>query len=148
MVFTELAIGWLLFMRKKPRVAAAGDESSHWAIVNKIADAIAFAEGFYVQGSRPQRNNNPGNLTVDLPGGGQGIGKDGIYIVYDTAADGWADLKVEIELMLTNRSRIYNREMSIVEVAQKYTTTQQFSWAQNVSHRLGVTPHTKLSEIQ
>jgi hypothetical protein len=28
----------------------------------KLADAIAHQEGFYVQGSLPQRNNNPGDL--------------------------------------------------------------------------------------
>ena len=31
-------------------------------MISKIADAIAFAEGYFVSGSRPRRNNNPGDL--------------------------------------------------------------------------------------
>ena len=34
---------------------------SYSSIVDKIAQAIAYAEGFFVTGSRPQRNHNPGD---------------------------------------------------------------------------------------
>jgi hypothetical protein len=117
-------------------------------VVKKIARAIAKAEGFYVAGSRPQRNHNPGNMTRDITG--KSIGNDqgpGVsYVLYQTDADGWEALEKQVRLMFTG-SRIYNPMMSIQEVANKYTATQQMEWARNVSGALGVTPATKLNEI-
>ena len=113
--------------------------------VNKLADAIAYAEGFYVAGSRPARNHNPGNLTKDLTG--KAIGKDSIYVVYANNADGWEALKKQVSAMLDNSSRIYNSAMSIMDMARKYTTTEQEAWAKNVASRLGVSTDTKLMDL-
>jgi len=128
-----------------------GAESSvivaNGATVSRIAEAIAFAEGFHVAGSRPRRNNNPGNLTLDIAGGGRTVGRDGAYVVYATAADGWEDLKAQVRMMLANKSRFYNRDMRLIDVARIYTATEQDAWARNVAFKLGVTSETKLSEI-
>jgi len=113
--------------------------------IDKLADAIAFAEGFYVAGSRPQRNNNPGDLTLSL--GFPTTGMDDIYVIFATIEAGWAALKKQVELMLTNQSRIYTSNMTIFEVAQHYTTTDVSTWAANVAARLGVSPFSKISEI-
>ncbi len=59
------------------------------AVISKIADAIAFAEGFFVAGSRPHRNNNPGDLERDLTSKGKGW--DGPYVIYATPQKGWDD---------------------------------------------------------
>lgn len=112
---------------------------------NAFATAIAYAEGFYVNGSRPQRNNNPGDLTVDTIG--KGIGMDGPFIVYATPDDGWDALRQQVRLILTNTSRIYNTDMTIQDVANRYTTTDQSAWAMNVASKLGVSPDTKVSSI-
>ncbi len=114
-------------------------------IVDSLAEAIAYAEGFFVAGSRAARNHNPGDLTVDVTG--KGIGKDGIFIVYASDADGWDALKHQVNLMLTNASQIYNNQMTIREVASRYTTTDQLAWATNVAARLGVSMDTKLSDL-
>lgn len=116
-------------------------------VVQQFAEAIAYAEGFYSPGSRPQRNNNPGDLTLDIAGGGVAVGNDGPFMVYQTAADGWADLYAQVRMALDNTSHIYNRDMTILEFAQQYTTTQQMEWAQNVASRLGVSLDTRLSDL-
>jgi hypothetical protein len=115
------------------------------AIVQKFAEAIAWAEGFYSIGSRPQRNHNPGDLTRDLTG--TGVAKDGMYVVYATDADGWEALYKQVRMMFNNTSSIYNDAMNILEVARKYTTTDQEVWAANVAQRLGVPVGTPLSQI-
>ena len=113
-------------------------------IIRKIAQAIAYAEGFHVPGSVPNRLNNPGDLTVDLTG--KGIGKEGMYIRYATAADGWEALEKQVRLMFGG-SRIYHAGMSLFDVSRRYTTTEQDAWARNVASHLNVSVNTKLSEI-
>ena len=114
-------------------------------ITDALAEAIAYAEGFFVPGSRPARNHNPGDLTVDTTGAG--VGHDGMFIVYANDGDGWAALKKQVSLMLTNASQIYNNQMTIRQVAQLYTTTDQLAWATTVAGRLGVSMDTKLADI-
>lgn len=65
--------------------------------MSKLAEAIAHEEGFYVPGSLPNRDNNPGDLrhsphsfhTADAP---DAIGQ------IDSVADGWADLERQLEI--------------------------------------------------
>jgi hypothetical protein len=114
------------------------------AVISRLADAIAFAEGYFAAGSRPQRNNNPGDLERDLTG--KAIGHDGPYMVYATPEDGMDALEYQVRLMFKG-SRIYNPSMTIAEVAQHYTTTQQSSWALNVAARLGVSTGTRIEDI-
>jgi hypothetical protein len=65
--------------------------------MSKLAQAIAHEEGYYVPGSLPNRDNNPGDLrhsphsfhTADAP---DAIGQ------IDSVADGWADLERQLEI--------------------------------------------------
>ena len=52
----------------------SGRAGMNAAVISKIADAIAFAEGYFVSGSRPHRNNNPGDLERDLTRQGRRMG--------------------------------------------------------------------------
>lgn len=113
--------------------------------VRLMSEGIAIAEGYYVTGSRPNRNNNPGDLTVDITG--TGIGKDGPFIVYGSPDDGWKALYRQVEMMFTNASRIYNSNMTIRQIAEKYTTTDQLAWAQNVANELGISIDTPISNL-
>ena len=115
------------------------------AIVMRIASAIARAEGYFIAGSRPQRNHNPGNLTRDLIG--KGVGKDGMFVVYASSEDGWSALETQVRMMLNNTSNVYRSDMTIAQMAAAYTTTQQAEWARNVSRALNASPDTKLNEI-
>lgn len=115
-------------------------------VVNKFARAIANAEGFFLKGSRPQRNHNPGDLTRDTTG--KSVGMDEGYVRYANDVDGWEALYKQVRLMFTGASSYYNRTMTILEVAKLYTSTEQPEWAGNVAKYLGVTIDTKLEDIR
>ena len=114
------------------------------AVISKIADAIAFAEGYFAADSRPRRDNNPGDLERDPTG--KAVGRDGPYVVYANPQDGMEALKRQVQLMFGG-SHIYKPSMAIVEVARHYTATDPDLWARNVSSYLGVTVETRLDEI-
>lgn len=116
----------------------------------KIAQAIATAEGFYVDGSRPQRNHNPGDMTQDLIG--QATGKDGPFVVYATDADGWECLYAQVNAWLDGTSRYHSADSSINDLAglgseTGYSATDQRSWAATVATSLGVDGDTSLGDI-
>jgi hypothetical protein len=113
-------------------------------VIARIADAIAFAEGYFVSGSRPRRNNNPGDLEQDVTG--KGVGFDGPYVKYASPEDGRDALEHQVRLMFGG-SRVYNPRMTIAEVAERYTETEPAVWARNVAARLGVRVDTRLEEI-
>jgi hypothetical protein len=115
------------------------------AVISKIADAIAFAEGYFMAGSRPHRNNNPGDLERDLTG--KAAGWDGPYVVYATPEDGQEALERQVRLMFGG-SHVYSPNMSTAEVAKHYTATEQEVWARSVAGRLGVGVETRLQEIR
>lgn len=119
----------------------AGDVSR----AERLAEAIATQEGFFVAGSRAQRNRNPGNLTQSF--GFAVVGADGMFPIFASAAEGWAALRTQVGMMLDGTSRIYGPEMSITEVARRYTTSQQEEWAANVASYLGVPVGTSISEV-
>jgi hypothetical protein len=142
MVLLLIALIWIMAKNATAQPMAINEN-----LIQRFARGIATVEGFYVRNSRPARNHNPGNLTLDIQGGGAGIGKDGIYIKYASDADGWADLFSQVRMMFNNTSRRYHREMSIRDVAQRYTRTDQSAWARGVAGQLGVTIDTRLSEL-
>ncbi len=130
-----------------------GNSPADRGLVERIARAIAKAEGFFatdplggvVGATRPQRNNNPGDLTVDLTG--KRIGWDGPFVRYASEADGWEALYAQVEKMLDGTSKVYKPGDTIDEVARKYTTTGQESWASIVANDLGATVDTPLNEL-
>jgi hypothetical protein len=122
--------------------ASTGGGSSS---AGKLAEGIAFAEGFYVQGSRPQRNHNPGDMTLDLIG--KSTGRDGPFVVYATDDDGWANLQAQINAWLGGTSAYANSSSTISDISQFYTTTDQSSWAQNVASYIGVSTDTSIGSL-
>jgi hypothetical protein len=113
--------------------------------VDAIAQAIATAEGFYTPGTRPARDHNPGDMTIDLIG--KGVGMDGPFIVYATDDDGWANLKEQITKWFDGSSANADSSSTIADLSSFYTDTQQDSWATNVANALGVSTDTPLSAI-
>jgi hypothetical protein len=120
------------------------------ALIDKLAYAIAVAEGFFVSGSRSQRNHNPGDFETDITR--KGVTMDGPYVVYANDTDGWEALKVQVSLMLSGRSRVYTPSMTISDVAYKYADGEHdpvgaSNWAENVASQLGVDTSTRLQDL-
>jgi hypothetical protein len=113
--------------------------------IRKLGEAIATAEGFYIEGSRPNRNNNPGDLTVDVTG--KGIGKDGPFVIYANAQDGFEALYKQISEWLSGISSHISADMTISETARIYSPDGWIAWANNVANYLGVSIDTPLNQI-
>ena len=113
--------------------------------VKKIAEAIAFAEGFYVANSRPARNHNPGDMTADLIG--KSVGKDGAFVVYSNDDDGWANLYKQVGEWLDGKSAHATSDSTISDISSFYTTTDQSAWATNVANQLGVSIDTSIGDV-
>lgn len=119
------------------------------AAIQLFAEGIALAEGFFVTGSRAARNHNPGNLTKDITG--TAVSKDGMFVVYANDNDGWDALRRQVELILTDASSIYNSQMTLRQIGQKYASTStpqdQLNWAINVASKLGIDIDTPVSTL-
>jgi hypothetical protein len=118
-----------------------------------FAQAIAHQEGFYVFGSIPHRANNPGDLVI--PGWtGLSLGRERISVLKSDSIEepfppdgGWFRLLHELWLIESGRSHVYTLDMTILEMAHKWTDTQQDDWARNVAGQLGVPPETTLRQV-
>src|SRR4029079_13986317 len=110
------------------------DSIEDYAQIFRLSRAIARAEGFFKDGSRPARNHNPGDLTVDTIK--KAIRKDGPYVVYRSDADGWEALEQQCRLMLSGKSKYYKPTMTIEEVGRIYTSTDQEAWIKAVTQHL------------
>ncbi len=97
---------------------------------SQLAQAISHAEGFSVTGSVSQRAHNPGDLVLGDRGHGT-LGREGIT-VFPTDVDGWAALEHELDLIRSGHSHVYRKDMTIAQMAAKWTDTQQAAWALNV----------------
>lgn len=124
-------------------------------LIQRFSEAIARAEGFYTQGSIPQRANNPGD-TTDAGDVGNGViqtgGPAGAKItIFSNVTDGWNELYRKVRRMLSGASEVYTLDMSVEQVGMKYSDDP--NWGVNVSAALGtvgsltVTPATTLAEI-
>lgn len=110
--------------------------------VNRIAIAIAHAEGFYVKGAIPQLANNPGDLKL----GDVGYGTLGEGItVFQTSDLGWNALFHQVGKMLAGKSPYYHLTMTLAEVGMKYSGSPD--WAKNVASALGVAETITLGEL-
>jgi hypothetical protein len=131
---------------------ATGASAQTSGSAHAISLAIGVAEGGYDasgnnlnNGTVPSRNHNPGDLTVDVNGTGQGL--SGGFVVYPDDATGYAALDYQVNEWLNGTSANANSASTIAQISQFYTTTDQDAWASNVAATLGVTVDTPLSSI-
>src|ERR1019366_8113704 len=99
-----------------------------------LAEAIAHAEGFGVEGAIPTLAHNPGDLVMPWLSGPK-MGAEGVHVFEDDAS-GWAALEHQLELIRTRKSAVYVPSMTILDMASKWTNTQVNEWAVNVSDYL------------
>lgn len=148
-----LALGFIAYLLYKGNSDNSDSIDSLGGVVDisadtitvKIAEAIARAEGFYVSGSRPARNHNPGDMTADLIG--RSIGKDGSFVIYANDGDGWLNLYAQINAWFNGTSRHATSTSTIAQIASFYTDTQQDIWAKNVAEYLGVDVSTQIGDL-
>jgi hypothetical protein len=117
------------------------------SLIQQFATAIAKEEGFYIEGSIPQRARNPGDLGNGDIGNGviQTEGPNGVGItIYSTVEDGWNALLNKVARMLNGSSEVYTLGMTIVEVGLKWSGNPQ--WGINVAAMLHVDPSTTLAQ--
>jgi hypothetical protein len=125
--------------------AGDGVDTSAPANVQRIAQAIASAEGFFRAGTRPQRNHNPGDMTADLVG--RGVGFDGPFVIYANDEDGWANLYAQVNAWLNGHSAHADAESTIFDLSRFYTANDQDAWAANVANAAGVSIDTPIGGI-
>jgi hypothetical protein len=100
--------------------------------------AIAHAEGFWVPGSRPRRNHNPGDL----------IGKDGVNTPYPDILAGAAALHSQLALMLAGSSHVYSLQMTWRHVSLLWTGGDNAAgWCMAVCEDLGVDPDSTIADF-
>jgi hypothetical protein len=128
------------------------------AFVQKFAEAIAHAEGFYApieidKGPNiPQRCHNPGDLTEDGVNGdvGYGTARSAGYgaaniTIYSCDDDGWVALRRKVRRILDGASMAYPTYMSVDALGLKYSCSTV--WAKNVADYLGVSTSTKIIDL-
>lgn len=106
--------------------------------VRSFAEAIARAEGWYVQNSLPRRRNNPGSITDS----------SGKLIQYSSESAGWEALYSQIRRMVSGSSRYYSPDMTLLQAAVVYTGNDKpDAWARIVSGQLGVSTSARLGDL-
>lgn len=110
-----------------------------------VARAIAFAEGANVEGSVPDRLNNPGDLSDDFATYG-GENKDGSNVTrYPTKLDGWYALRSKLYRAASGHSHVYRPTMSWTGWAKEWAGNWQ-AWVTNVTRQLGVSPDAAVGD--
>lgn len=137
----------LLIALLLPSIAAA--QTVDKQKVGEFATAVAHAEGFGVKHAIPTRYHNPGDIkslptAAKLPGQ-KSLGKGG-HVVFRTDAAGWDALTDQITKMVDGRSKHFNADMTIAQVAKRYAGNWR-PWVKIVSRELGVEPNTKLCDL-
>ena len=117
--------------------------------VAQFATAVSHAEGYGVRHAIPTRYHNPGDLktipsAAKLPGQ-KAIGKGG-HVVFRTDAAGWAALQDQVAKMVDGRSKHFNPDMTLTQVARKYAGNWR-PWLKTVAREMNAAPTTKLREL-
>jgi hypothetical protein len=113
--------------------------------LSPFADAIAHAEGFYIVGSRSNRNRNPGDFILAPPATNYTSNSDGTYAVFDTVDDGWQCLEDELDFIRRGVSH-FKDTFTFEQLAQGYSPDGWQNWAANVSKFLGAVPSEQIGK--
>lgn len=115
-------------------------------MLEKWADAIKEYEGWF-EGSRSQRNNNPGNLRWSP----FMVGKEGGFAKFATFSDGYKALLHQLRIATNGKSRVYRPEMTLLEFFSTYAPASDSNhpraYAEFVARKLGVNTDTKINTL-
>ena len=118
--------------------------------IDTLARAIAMAEGFFSSDPNvvPRRAHNPGDLTRDFVQPTLGVANAEGVLIFASDDAGWSALKAQVTAMLTGGSHVYSPNMTLAQVAQKYTGGDgSGSWARNAGAVLGISPDETLEDF-
>ncbi len=109
--------------------------------------AIAKAEGFFIKGSIPNRDHNPGDIKAihgyTFPGQ-IGIDRHG-HVIFKNDNKGWAALQNQVRKMCVNQGR-YSPQMSIQQIGRHYAKNWK-QWSSNVARNMKCDPRVTLAEL-
>jgi hypothetical protein len=108
-----------------------------------LLEAMARQEGFYVKGSRPQRNNNPGDIEYGKFARAHGaIGTDGRFAIFPDAETGFAAMRALL-------ASAY-KGLTVAEALNKYAPPVENETNVYLAHVCGwagVTPEEPIDEL-
>lgn len=110
--------------------------------LSQFAAAIANAEGFNSPGSRPQRNNNPGDLRnwPGVPADSAG------YSIFPNPQAGWNALEQDLATIAAGQSQYISPEMTIAQMGAVWAGGDP-NWASNVAAYLGVSSAAMIGQF-
>jgi hypothetical protein len=116
---------------------ALGVQPSEPDRTQDFAKAIATAEGYGKKGTIPTVKHNPGDLKL----------KGNEITAFPNEQAGFRALHHQIQAIDKGKSHVYTPDMTLQDMARKYTTTNPDEWANNVAKAVHATPVTPISEV-
>lgn len=123
-----------------PSLGSFGD-----AAIEFFRIGIPKAEGFGIPGKIPTLAHNPGDLVIPN-WQGQKLGPEGIS-VFSSDAEGYNRLRFQLYLIGSEQSANFSLDMTIAQMAQKWTRTDPDNWARIVAGSIGTTTDTTLRDL-
>lgn len=108
-----------------------------------LMNSVAKMEGWNVQGSIAQRNNNPGNLRSGLNQVGSENTASGTFATFATPADGWAALQAQIDRQAGQGQTLRDFIYQYAPPSENNTS----SYLNNLVSSLGVSADSSLSDL-
>jgi len=109
--------------------------------------AIAKQEGFFIKGTLPARNHNPGDIKFvtgyKFPGQ-RGIDRHG-HVIFKNDYWGWAALENQVRKMCMSQGR-YSADMTLQQIGRKYAEDWKH-WSTNVAKNMKCDPRETLAEL-
>lgn len=115
-------------------------DQSTWPQGDKIWDiarAIAIAEGANVEGSNPDRLNNPGDISDGASTYGSEAHSGSNVTTFPDKETGWSWLYQKLQNIANGKSHVFSTSMTWTAFAQKYAGDWH-NWVANVTRELGV----------
>lgn len=123
-------------------------KQSKKSVIDRLANCIATREGFYLEGSLPNRLNNPGAMKWSPFMTEQREG----FAYFETPELGWKALKYQLKLIFEGESIYYKPTDSILKFVSTWASTSPKeeieNYAKYIADMFGVNVFTKLNELR
>ena len=113
------------------------------ATTQDLMNSVAKMEGWNVQGSIAQRNNNPGNLRSGLNQVGSENTVSGTFATFATPADGWTALQAQIDIQAGQGQTLRDFIYQYAPPNENNTS----AYLNNLVSSLGVSADSSLSDL-